>query len=119
MITGAHLVRVWACARPVDLRLGFNGLTALVASHFGEDVLRGDAFLFVNARRSSAKVLWWDGTGLVLYNKKLSDGRFASLWAEPGRRTLSLSVEQLSLFLQGATSEKKDVPLRNFRLRSA
>lgn len=118
MITGGHLVRVWACTRPIDLRLGYNGLTSLVASYFGEDLLKGDAFLFVNANRSSAKVLWWDGTGLVLYCKKLAGSRFARLWDEPGGASIGLSVEELALFLRGADFEGKMPWPRAFRRRT-
>lgn len=117
MISGAHLVRVWACTKPIDMRLGFNGLTGLVASHFRQDILQGDAFLFVNARRTSAKVLWWDGTGLALYCKKLGKRQFPSLWKDADKATMMLSAEELSLFLRGAHVEGRVLLSSHFSQR--
>ena len=44
----------------------------------------GDLFLFVNGRRKSCKVLFWDGTGLCIFQKRLERGRFAAPWREDG-----------------------------------
>jgi hypothetical protein len=51
---------------PVDMRQSFDTLSALVRSGFGAEVLGGDVFVFVGRRRRNAKVLYWDGTGLVV-----------------------------------------------------
>ena len=53
--------------------------------------------MFTNRRRTRAKVLVWDGTGLCIYMKRLEQGRFACLW----ERSLERSVE-LALFLEGS-----------------
>ena len=102
MIGSTRAVRVWARATPTDLRKGFNGLYGLVERELGQDVLSGDAFLFVNRRASSAKVLLWDGTGLCIYAKRLAKGRFACLWREPDTHVLELTMTELALFLEGA-----------------
>ncbi|WP_438358952.1 IS66 family insertion sequence element accessory protein TnpB [Corallococcus carmarthensis] len=44
----------------------------------GQQLLRGDVFLFVGRCRRRAKVLHFDGTGLVLLTKRLFRGRFGS-----------------------------------------
>ena len=54
--------RVYAYTAPVDLRRGFDGLSALVRSELGQEPTSGTAYLFVNRRRHLAKVLLWDGT---------------------------------------------------------
>jgi transposase len=59
-------VRVWAYPEPVDLRRGFNGLMGIIESQLRLDPLGGDIFLFVNRRRTIAKVLLWDGTGIAI-----------------------------------------------------
>ena len=43
------------------------------------EVLRGDLLLFVGQTRKSAKVLYFDGTGLCLLHKRLS---LSSSWKE-------------------------------------
>jgi len=102
MIGSTRSLRVWARTRPTDLRKGFNGLYGLVLGELGQDPLDGDLFLFVNRRRSSAKVLLWDGTGLCIYSKRLSQGKFASLWGDPTSGSLTMTKAELTLFLEGA-----------------
>lgn len=95
-------VRVFAYGTPVDMRKGFEGLSALVRLGMSHDPLSGDLYLFVNRHRRRAKVLLWDGTGLCLYAKRLERGRFAALWKSEGAATLSLTVTELQLFLEGS-----------------
>src|SRR5205085_2491281 len=82
VLTLTRAVRVFACAAPVDMRKGFDGLSALVEQHLGQPLLKGDVFLFVGRSRRRAKVLYFDGTGLVLLTKRLFQGRFARPWPE-------------------------------------
>ena len=58
-------VSAWAYAAPTDLRKGFDGLSALVLKELSRDPLSGDLYLFVSRNRIRAKVLHWDGTGLI------------------------------------------------------
>jgi len=62
MLTLTRTVRVFACAVPVDMRKGFDGLSALVEQQLGGQLLKGDVFLFVGRCRRRAKVLSFDGT---------------------------------------------------------
>src|SRR5678815_285231 len=83
MILGTtRAVRVFAYPRPADLRNGYNGLYGMVKTGLGRDPLSGELYLFVNKRRDACKVLVFDGTGLCIFQKRLSRGRFASLWRE-------------------------------------
>jgi transposase len=101
MIGSTRAIRVWARAAPTDLRKGFYGLYELVRTRLGKDPLSGDCYLFVNARRTSAKVLLWDGTGLCVYFKRLEAGRFARLWGGSEGQPLALTQSELALFLEG------------------
>lgn len=104
MILGlANTTRVFAYAAPVDMRKGYDGLTALVRDELGQDVLSGDLFLFVNKRRRRAKVLHFDGSGLCLYAKRLDKGQFACLWNKEKNLKIELSGAELALFLAGCT----------------
>lgn len=101
MIGGPGTGRVFARAAPTDLRLGFAGLSGLVRRELGRDLLEGDWFLFVSRRRDSARVLRWDGTGLVLVAKRLAGRRFAPVWARVEGGVVRLSMGELLLFLDG------------------
>jgi transposase len=43
-------VRVFLCTRPTDLRKSFDALSGLVQECFGQDLLAGHLFLFLNRR---------------------------------------------------------------------
>jgi transposase len=102
MLGSSRRVSVFAFSGPVDLRKGYDGLGALVSGELGQDPLSGDLFLFVNRRRTMAKVLLWDGTGLCIFSKRLEQGRFACLWKAPGTDSIRLTNNELQLFLEGS-----------------
>jgi transposase len=96
-------VRVFAYTHPVDMRKQYDGLYALVVSELNADPLSGDLFLFTNRRRTRAKVLLWDGTGLCIYQKRIERGRFASLWRGDEEETVEMTLSELALFFEGST----------------
>lgn len=104
MIGSSRAVRVFAYTGPVDMRKSYEGLGALVRNDLGRDVLSGELYLFTNRRRTRAKVLLFDGTGLCIYMKRIDKGQFAKLWGDErdGERALSLTTSELSLFLEGS-----------------
>lgn len=85
------------------MRKQYDGLYALVVAELKADPLSGDLFLFTNGRRTRAKVLLWDGTGLCLYQKRLERGRFASLWRRDEQETFEMTLSEPALFLEGST----------------
>jgi transposase len=95
--------RVYAYAAPADMRKAYEGLSALVRNELGRDPLSGDLYVFCNKQRHRAKVLYWDGTGLCVYAKRLERGRFACLWRDAERDALELTESELRLFLEGCT----------------
>lgn len=102
MIGSTRQISVYAYRAPVDMRKSFDALTALVVQQLGRDVMSGDMFLFVNRMRRRAKVLFWDGTGLCLFSKRLAKGNFAAPWARPGDGPLKLTQSELALLLEGS-----------------
>ena len=67
-------MRVVVATRPVDFRKGHDGLAAVVEHELGLDPYSGVAVVFRPKRADRIKVLWWDGTGLVLASKRLGQG---------------------------------------------
>jgi transposase len=107
VIGSTRAVRVWARRIPTDLRNGYGGLYGIVQREFGRDPMSGDAFLFVNRRRKSSKVLLWDGTGLCIYSKRLSVGNFSCIWGGSPGSLLTMTTSELALFLEGADVARK------------
>lgn len=102
MIATTRAIRVWACAEPVHMRKSFDGLYAVARQHMGRDPLAGDMYLFVSRDRKQARVLYWDGTGLVVIAKRLEQGRFNSPWEGDREKPWCLTPSELSLFLEGS-----------------
>ena len=103
MIGFTRRVRVFAYAKPADMRKHYDGLYALVVSEMKADPLSGDLFLFTNQRRTRAKALLWDGTGLCIYQKRLERGRFAPLWRRSDKEMFEMTLSELALFFEGST----------------
>lgn len=102
MIGSTQKVRVYAYRAPTDMRKSFNTLGALVAEGLGRDVMSGDLFLFISRQRTRAKLIFWDGTGMCLFSKRLEKGRFAAPWARSGEGPLELTTSELALLLEGS-----------------
>jgi len=95
-------VRVFGYPKPCDMRKSFNTLAGLVLA-MGHDVSAGDVFAFVSRNRKRAKVLWYDGTGLCLLSKRIDVGRFVCLWGRDGDAEIELTMNELSLLLEGCS----------------
>jgi transposase len=95
-----HL-QVFLAVEPVDLRKGFDGLSAAVQTVFDRSVLDGHLFLFLNRRRDRVKILWWDRDGLAIFYKRLERGCYEIPLHEAGTRQVTLDATQLALLLGG------------------
>jgi len=102
VIGSTRQVAVRAYAAPADMRKSFDSLSALVTEGLGRDVLSGDLFLFVSKNRRRAKVLYWDGTGLCVFAKRLEKGRFAAPWDREDGMELRLTMSELALLIEGS-----------------
>jgi transposase len=95
--TGA--VRVMVATKPVDFRKGAEGLAALVRETMAADPFSGAVYVFRAKRADRIKLVFWDGTGLCLYAKRLEDGIFR--WPKIENGVMKLSAAQLSALLEG------------------
>jgi len=95
-------VRVFVYREPVDMRKSYDTLAALVEGPMHKSLLSGDVFAFIGRTRKRAKALYFDGTGLCLLQKRLSQGHFAAPWKRPGEGPLSLTMSELGLLLEGS-----------------
>ena len=98
MISLAPGTKVFLACRPVDLRNGFDGLAAKVQPMIGADPFSGQLFLFRGKRGDYLKALYWDGTGLCLFAKRLEKGRF--VWPPIVDGAVGLTPAQLALLIE-------------------
>jgi transposase len=95
--TGA--VRVMVATRPVDFRKGAEGLAALVREEMGADPFSGAVYVFRAKRADRVKLIFWDGSGVCLYAKRLEDGAFR--WPNVADGVMRLTAAELSALLEG------------------
>jgi transposase len=85
--------------KPVDFRKGAEGLAALVRETMMADPFCGAVYVFRAKRADRIKLIFWDGTGLVLYAKRLEDGEFR--WPKVQDGVMRLTAAQLAALLEG------------------
>jgi len=94
-------VKVHVAFGYIDMRKGINGLAMLVQGVLRQDPFSGHLFVFRGRKANLIKIVFWDGTGLCLFTKRLEHGVF--LWpsnVDPGG-TLMLNPAQLSMLIDG------------------
>ena len=85
--------------KPVDFRKGAEGLAALVRETMGADPFSGAVYVFRARRADRVKLVYWDGTGVCLFAKRLEDGKFQ--WPTISDGVVRLSAAQLQALLEG------------------
>ena len=71
-----HGVEIYVGLDPIDLRWGFDRLRGVVGERVGRDARGGSLFVFFGRRRDALKVLFFDGTGMCVFYKRLDRGTF-------------------------------------------
>ena len=101
-----HGVEIFLGLDPIDLRWGFDRLCGLVEEHIGRGARSGALFVFFGRRRAALKVLFFDGSGLCLFYKRLDQGTFRlPETAMEGSRSLTLTDRELDDLLDGIDVE--------------
>lgn len=61
--------------KPVDFRKGHDGLAALVKNELHKDPFTGTVFVFRSRKADRLKLIYWDGSGIVMAYKRLESTR--------------------------------------------
>ena len=94
-------VKVHMALGVTDMRKGMDGLATMVQETLDKDPFSGHLFAFRGTRANLIKLLFWDGTGLCLFTKRIDRGHF--VWPRmtvPGG-AIPLSPAQLAMLLEG------------------
>jgi len=101
-----HGVEIFLGLEPIDLRWGFERLAGLVEERLGRQTRSGALFVFFGKRRTALKVLFYDGTGLCLFYKRLDSGCFqVPQGLEEGAPSLAVEEHVLEELLDGLRVE--------------
>jgi len=90
---------VYLCVAPVDFRKQINGLAALVEVVLELNPFSEQLYVFTNRRRNRVKILYWERSGFVLWQKRLEKERFA--WLRGDDAVVTLTGQQLNFLLDG------------------
>jgi transposase len=107
-----HGVEVFVGLEPIDLRWGFDRLAGLVTERLGRDARSRALFVFFGKRRDALKVLFFDGTGLCLFYKRLDAGTFRLPLAAEGTTSLMIEDRVLDDLLDGVDLDPSPLPRR-------
>ena len=99
MMFPSNRVRIMVATKPVDFRKGHDSLCALVASMLRKDPFTGTVFVFRSRRLDRLKLLYWDGTGLVMAYKRLEATSFT--WPAIKDGVIALNHAQFEALFAG------------------
>jgi transposase len=84
-------LRVFVYKSEIDMRCGFERLHSYCVHQMSAVMDQGHVYLFFGKNRRRVKVLFYDGTGLVLIAKRIEGGRFMTLAGLLGRTEIKLT----------------------------
>jgi len=109
-------VQGFMALEPVDMRWSFDRLAGAALERIGYDARSGALFIYFGKRRSAVKVLFFDGSGMCLFYKRLDRGVFKLPQAcIPDARHVELDESLLDALLDGV--DLGDAPERAPRSR--
>ena len=91
--------RIFVATGNTDMRLGFQGLYALVIGRLQQNPRSGHLFLFANKRRDRMKIFFFDTNSLWVCARRMEKGRLHWPVSEDGR--VQLSHEEFALLIGG------------------
>lgn len=106
MITFNRRTKVFVCKEPTDMRASYDTLFAKAKGVLSQDPFSGHLFLFINAKRTSIKCLYYDGTGLVILMKRLERGLFSRI-NPMFKGEITLTAAEFALFFESADLERR------------
>ena len=109
-------VEIYVGLAPIDLRWGFDRLSGLIEERIGRVARSGALFVFFGKQKSALKILFYDGTGLCQFYKRLDSHTFrVPESALPDCKSIELSERELDDLLDGIALDVPPAPRRRGR----
>lgn len=106
MIAMNRRTKIFISKGPADMRASYDSLFSMAKDILEEDPMSGHLFVFINARRTSCKCLYYDGTGLVIVSKRLEHKLFCKINPYHAGKII-LTQAEFNLFFEGADLNKR------------
>lgn len=99
-------VEIFVAIAPIDLRWGFDRLAGVASEQLGRTARSGALFVFFGKRKSALKILFFDGSGMCQFYKRLDSGTFRTPQPpRPDATSIELSERELDDLLDGIDIE--------------
>jgi len=105
MIQITPQMKIFIAVKPIDFRNQHDGIGGIIKSILLNDPLSGAVFVFSNKRKNGIKMLFFDGQGMWLCHKRLSQGRL-SWWPKSNEEATSLDARNLHILLWNGNLDK-------------
>ena len=103
-----HGVEIFVGLAPIDLRWSFDRLAGIVSERIGRQARSGALFVFFGKRRDALKVLFFDGSGMCIFYKRLDKHTFQLPQPlEEDATTVVIDERELDDLLDGIGLETK------------
>jgi len=112
-----HGVEIFVALEPVDMRLGFERLAGLAQERMQRAARSGALFLFFAKNRTALKILFFDGSGLCIFHKRLDNRLFRIPDALHSPDVVEIEERALDDLLEGIDVERKRAAPRKPRRR--
>lgn len=104
MLTLGRSLRVFVATEPVDMRGSFDALAGQVR-RLGLRAEDGALYVFLSRRGHLVKVLYFDGSGWCIFQKRLTRGTFQVPRVAPGVSRIAVDGPALASLLEGIPLE--------------
>ena len=105
MMDLSKVSRYYIACGYTDLRLGIDGLAAVVTQQCGSSLDEESLFLFCGRRTDRIKALYWSGDGYILLYKRLSNGHFQ--WPRTEAELRLLDPQSFRWLMEGLKVEQR------------
>lgn len=110
-------VQVFVALEPVDLRWSFDRLAGAALDRTGYDARSGALFIYFGKRKDAVKLLYFDGSGMCQFYKRLDRGVFRlPTTCTPEARHVELDESLLDALLDGIDFGEKPKRARRSRV---
>jgi transposase len=101
--------QIFVALAPIDMRYSFDRLAGAAMEQVGYDPRGGALFVFFGKRRDAVKVLFYDGSGMSVFYKRLDKGAFRLPTPTDSEARVEITERELEALLDGIDVESNRV----------
>lgn len=98
---------VYLACGATDLRKSYHGLAAIIKLKFKLDPYSRCMFAFCNRRRTSIKILQWDGSGFWILMKRLDKDSFH--WPDTSDELQKVTLKEMHWLCDGLSLTRREL----------